>query len=230
MDDAGAEDDNYVDINAQNNNGETPLMLALTGRNDDIALLFLNHGSDVNSPRNDGQYALDLALELSRDDVVAAILQRVDHLSPERGRRYIHTAIRAGRDPVVLRLLVQRGADPCSTMGGLGLLFTVASYRQAGWLEHAATLIELGTPPWQQNEAGLRWYETIADATARAQAMKLASLPWTPADHHLMSPQLQAAVEVFLLASNRLGAIGAAPLIDPAVITEALCGLRSVDF
>ena len=64
-----------ADVNAQNKEGATALMLAAGKGNKDIAELLIQHGANVNIRSNENVSALDLALYFKHYDI-ADLLQK----------------------------------------------------------------------------------------------------------------------------------------------------------
>ncbi|KAH7072874.1 hypothetical protein BKA63DRAFT_544167, partial [Paraphoma chrysanthemicola] len=74
-----------VDVNAKDNNGETPLLLAARNGDEDIIKLLLNAKVDVNAKNNSGETPLSLATREGDEDVIKLLLDaKVDVNAKDR--------------------------------------------------------------------------------------------------------------------------------------------------
>ena len=100
-------------INARADDGETALMAAIIGRNDDFTGYLLNKGADPNLPGKGGELPLIAATRLGSDDVIEWLLQsgaKVDGAN-RLGETALIVAVQT-RQPQIVRRLLQMGADP----------------------------------------------------------------------------------------------------------------------
>ncbi|KAF0700960.1 Aste57867_8530 [Aphanomyces stellatus] len=96
-----------VDVNAQDHQGKTPLMLAIEMRSMNIVQMLLDAGSDLGLKCHDGYSALYLAAKTSRLDIARMILPNLK----DGGAQDLFTAI-AENDADVLSHLVAAGVSP----------------------------------------------------------------------------------------------------------------------
>lgn len=108
--------DNGADINAFNNGGASPLMLALdsdTRRKEFPMELLLKRGADPNlTAGKNASPPLFLAAERGREDIVRLLLKyKADPNLQFYGRVPLHAAVR-GKNAAVVRALLEHGANP----------------------------------------------------------------------------------------------------------------------
>ena len=106
--------DKGADIKVLSSEGRPPLMVALTKGNDEITQLLLKHGADINQPDAGGSTVLYHAV-LSNNKKMAEFLieNGADvNLTEERGVTLLMMAINGRVDKEIIRLLLEKGANP----------------------------------------------------------------------------------------------------------------------
>ncbi|KAL2825782.1 hypothetical protein BDW59DRAFT_161453 [Aspergillus cavernicola] len=112
-----------VDVNAEDNNGFTPLAWAVKNGYPTVVKLLLQNGANADKPVRDGRTPLYLAANAkqNRPRVVQLLLghkpkPQVDASSPDwNNESPLMVAISQGRDAEVVRLLVEAGASLAKT-------------------------------------------------------------------------------------------------------------------
>jgi ankyrin repeat protein len=103
-----------ANINAKNNNGETPLHIAvLHSQPIEVVNALIAAGADVNAADNHGITLLFLSVTKMTEQITYALLSagaRVDVAYPVNGNTVLHAAV-SKYDVGVLRALIERGAD-----------------------------------------------------------------------------------------------------------------------
>ena len=99
--------ENGYDINARNNNGETPLYLAIFHHHSEVALILMDKGADINAVNNDGYTPLHVICEDA--DVDAKVAKKLMEKKP-----YVNVREKNGNMP--LHFLLQ-GEDALNTVG-----------------------------------------------------------------------------------------------------------------
>ena len=100
-------------VNSRADDGDTPLMAAITARNEDFTGYLLNKGADPNLPGKGGEMPLVAAARLGFDTGVDFLLQagaRVDGVN-RSGETALIVAVQL-RELMIVRRLLQAGADP----------------------------------------------------------------------------------------------------------------------
>ena len=101
-----------ADTTVANENGETPLHVALEYRNEVVARLLIERGADASVADEDGETPLHVASRHGNEAVARLLIDRgADALvADEDGDTLLHFALRHGNEAVA-RLLIDRGAD-----------------------------------------------------------------------------------------------------------------------
>ena len=97
-------------LNAQNNAGETPLMLAAINNRLELARVLIERGADVNKP---GWTALHYAATRGHRDMMRLLLDNdayIDSEAPNGSTPLMMAAYSA--PPLAVKLLLEEGADP----------------------------------------------------------------------------------------------------------------------
>jgi uncharacterized protein len=97
-------------LNAQNNAGETPLMLAAINNQLELARVLIERGADVNKP---GWTALHYAATRGHRDMMRLLLDNdayIDSEAPNGSTPLMMAAYSA--PPLAVKLLLEEGADP----------------------------------------------------------------------------------------------------------------------
>lgn len=107
-----------VNLEETDEEGITPLLLAIKQGRRDVVELLLNHGADIHHAGNDGVTPLFLAIRERRSDLVALLLDKgadVNERGAISGVTPLHVGAYAG-DPEILRLLLRHGANKHARM------------------------------------------------------------------------------------------------------------------
>jgi ankyrin repeat protein len=103
-----------ADINAVSLNGYTPLITAIVQEQEAVAILLLEKGADSRICTPEIETTLMLAADHGSIELVRRLVQKVDVNLPNRfGQRTLSFAIHR---PVMLKLLLEHGADPNATI------------------------------------------------------------------------------------------------------------------
>ena len=97
-------------LNAQNNAGETPLMLSAINNRLELARVLIERGADVNKP---GWTALHYAATRGHRDMMRLLLDNdayIDSEAPNGSTPLMMAAYSA--PPLAVKLLLEEGADP----------------------------------------------------------------------------------------------------------------------
>jgi len=100
-------------VNSRADDGETPLMAAISARNEDFTGYLLNKGADPNLAGKGGEMPLVAAARLGFDTGVDFLLQtgaKVDGVN-RSGETALIVAVQL-REPIIVRRLLHAGADP----------------------------------------------------------------------------------------------------------------------
>jgi len=135
-----------ADVAARSNDGETALSFAAQGGSLETAKALIAKGADLNAQTNDGWTPLMCALDLKRNDMARLLLGggADPGLKAKTGWTVLMTAITIGRDPAIVRALIEKKADVNAklTDGGWMPLHFALSYE--GLDEIAEALIDAG--------------------------------------------------------------------------------------
>ena len=137
-----------ADLSAQNNEGETPLHLALRTVKVDAVRMLIERG-DLSAQDNEGQTPLHMALQYEGNvDAVRMLIERNADLSApdNKGETPLHLALQKG-DSVVAHMPIEHGADLTAKVAGRRTPLHLASQvRQVEvspmLIEHTADLTE----------------------------------------------------------------------------------------
>jgi ankyrin repeat protein len=102
---------NGIDINYQNNKGDTVLMIAIKNKNTKLANFLIESGANINLENKDGMNALLLAISKSEYYIVNLLLNKGANVNMQLDDRtpLIQSIIKG--DFNILKLLVDSGAD-----------------------------------------------------------------------------------------------------------------------
>lgn len=136
--------DNGADVNAREEEGETPLMYAAVEGHRDVALLLISRGADVNALSNNHETALGRAAFQGREETVTALISSGANL--ELGGDYSATPLMlaASQDQIgTMKVLVTKGAsvNARDTTGDTALIYAIAGH---GSIDTVKLLLEAG--------------------------------------------------------------------------------------
>lgn len=99
-----------INVNAQNNFGETPLMLAAINNQLELAQVLINRGADVNKP---GWTPLHYAATRGHREMMRLLLNNDAYLDSEAADGTTPLMLAAfSAPPLAVKLLLEEGADP----------------------------------------------------------------------------------------------------------------------
>lgn len=107
-----------ANLEATDEQGMTPLLLAIKQGRRDVVELLLNHGANIHHAANDGVTPLFLAIRERRADLVALLLDKGADANARgaiSGVTPLHVGAYAG-DAEILRLLLRHGANKHARM------------------------------------------------------------------------------------------------------------------
>jgi len=93
-----------ADVNAKNENGQTPLLLAAQNNDVNTAKLLISAGADVNIKNNAGQTSIDIALSQGNKEIIKLLLDKGAEITS------LHGALQLGNLARV-KALLEQGAD-----------------------------------------------------------------------------------------------------------------------
>ena len=101
-----------VDINAVNEDGETPLHMAVFNRNKDVFEFLIANGAEVNAKSNDGDTILHDVAWAGETEMVSILIKHGADVNARdnSGDTPLHEAVRKGRTAAV-KQLIMNGAD-----------------------------------------------------------------------------------------------------------------------
>lgn len=102
-----------ADVNARNNDGKTPLMLAAECNTSDVVDMLIKAGADVNAQDNERKTPLMKAVEWNQDSAVTEILIKSWADVNARdiyGKTVLMNAAEKAENPEIVKLLLQSGA------------------------------------------------------------------------------------------------------------------------
>ena len=104
-----------IKINEKNKFGWTPLHLAVSNNNEEMALLLLEHGADGSIQDNDGFTSLHYSIIYNMLNIAKVILEKtpkVLHLENKYGNQPLWVAVMNGEiPPEFITYLLKNGAD-----------------------------------------------------------------------------------------------------------------------
>ncbi len=105
-----------ADINARNENGSTPLLLAVSNGNVNIAELLITQGADINARNSDGNTPLRLALDSQNIDwsIVESLIEKGADINTQNsdGNTPLRLALDSQNiDWSIVESLIEKGAD-----------------------------------------------------------------------------------------------------------------------
>lgn len=103
---------NGADVNAQNRDGDTPLIEAAKGADKELVELLVASGADVNAKGRDDLTALDNAAQQGRTDIVKFLLAKGAHIHPSDKARTtpLHLAAEHGKKDMA-KFWIAKGAN-----------------------------------------------------------------------------------------------------------------------
>jgi ankyrin repeat protein len=107
-----------ANVEVADEQGMTPLLLAIKQGRPDVVELLLNHGADIHHAAHDGVTPLFLAIRERRSDLVALLLDKgadVNTRGAISGVTPLHVGAYTG-DTEILRLLLRHGANKQARM------------------------------------------------------------------------------------------------------------------
>ena len=139
-------DEGLIPIDAQDENGDTPLHLATMEKldNSDVVDLLLDRGASVKVRNNKGETALHAATSINDPDIILALIRKKADVDAEEKRGFmpLHMAATIGHD-LVVRCLLENGA----TVDALKNLYGITALHAAchnGHLKAVMVLVEKG--------------------------------------------------------------------------------------
>ena len=109
--------DSGIDINVQNEDGDTPLILACSYGNLNNIKLLLSHGANVNHKNNDGDTAISqvgsLGILENAPEIIRLLVKRGANINARNnfGDTALHTSILSAK-PIIAKALLKNGANP----------------------------------------------------------------------------------------------------------------------
>ena len=76
-----------ANINLANNNGETPLMHALSTESHNLVKYLLDNNADINAINNDGVSVWDMAIELNNKAILDLLRTAFEKLDAEKNQK-----------------------------------------------------------------------------------------------------------------------------------------------
>jgi ankyrin repeat protein len=147
---------NGIDINAKNEEGNTPLIVAAKDDREDIVLLLLDSGANIDETDDDGDTALmNLARDGNRENIIQILLDRGSNinLQNERGYSAIMLAALFNPDKIsTLQTFIDSGADIYSRDNEGNTVFELCIMEDNEDLIHF--LLENGSDINSQNNVG----------------------------------------------------------------------------
>ena len=105
-----------IDVNGENEHGETAVFKAALKGHKDIVQLLIDRGADLNKTDKSGYTPIYVAVVFGREDVVKLLLDNGENPNNALERHWtpLHVAVIWNRKDVI-RVLLDRGADPNMT-------------------------------------------------------------------------------------------------------------------
>ncbi|USE37206.1 ankyrin repeat domain-containing protein [Endozoicomonas sp. SCSIO W0465] len=156
-----------IDINVRNHAGQTPLMLATANNNLEAMKVLLNHpGTDINVRNNAGQTPLWISIAKNNVQAVEILLNHGAEIKkhPKKlyesllyaaiaGDKELYEKIDEQRNPAILELLLNRGANANKTLGSEGITpLQVAAH--FGDIKSIDILVKHGADVRKKNDDG----------------------------------------------------------------------------
>ena len=123
-----------ADVNARNENGSTPLIVAAENDHPALMIFLLDHGANVNSSTTDGMTALHVAASRGDRNMVDTLIERGADINAESAVHGTPLNSAAGKENVtIVNHLLANDGTPMTVEGGAGALFGSG----LGWLMYA---------------------------------------------------------------------------------------------
>ncbi|MCJ1228298.1 Ankyrin repeat domain-containing protein 44 [Toensbergia leucococca] len=187
-----------VDVDAIDNNGATPLMMAASDGFVVMVKLFIDHGANLNLANVDGQDALHLASELGKFEVVKLLLDEGAHIDTidTKGRSALHLAAMESREDVT-SLLLERGAqiNLQDQDGNTALLSAAAKIPRGLWDEDDDPALSFAAATSRE-----KVFRILCDHNANMEAPN--NLGVTPLLAAIMTPEIARARVLIDLGAN----------------------------
>jgi len=134
--------DKNVDINHQDENGNTPLMITLQKAKDDASIWLIDNGADPNVQNKEGKTAIDIAIYKNNIKIVEELLKLKKlniNQKDEYGRSLLQNIIVSGNHKMA-KLLIKGGAN-INTLDNKGkhILYDALSYGDSVFVRHLLT-------------------------------------------------------------------------------------------
>jgi hypothetical protein len=144
--DAGA------DPNSRNAVGDTPLLRALAGGRELVGTMLLDAGADIYAQNHNGITPLVRALVRGIDTIGWFYRSSMNELTDNEGNSPLHTAVKVGAQPEVIRYILESGCDPLirNLQGESALHLAVAQ----GYAEASSVLIDNGADVFMYDNRG----------------------------------------------------------------------------
>jgi len=104
-----------ADVNGKDENGVTPLTLALTNASERVIKMIIDHGADVNEQGKNGQYPLNISIEYCNESIVQYLIH---HGAKVRKSTPILEAIKKSFNEEIILYLIEHEANiqPCELL------------------------------------------------------------------------------------------------------------------
>ncbi|KAG8818105.1 hypothetical protein FRC17_010972 [Serendipita sp. 399] len=114
-----------ADINAPGEDNDTPLMAAIDGEEDDVLRFMLESGADINDCGRTSKYPVDHAISVGNLKAADRLLE----LGGKFGEGALENALESPSREYLVKILLDRGADPNSARKRYGNVLQLAVYQ-----------------------------------------------------------------------------------------------------